>query len=140
MPTKPTPPKRPALNATRKALLAFESQLKAYHKKLEQWDKLLQEKTRLIEEATVEMFEDEDYCCYCEKGTCIEHDYEEDEEECECGPEEAKAGCPCDPCATWRVNQKRMVTNQPDVVGDEVKFLESLFKLKDVRKDTKTSA
>ncbi len=127
--TRPKPPAKPDTTATRKALLAHHSELQKYHEKLAQWENLLvQKNAELIEmrEEFEEMVEAEGY------------GWDEDEdEECECTPEDAKAGCPCGECDEWRFfNQtgRAKKEEKPVIVGDEVVFLEGLFKLKDKRK------
>lgn len=141
MPSKrPTPPTKPDVRATRKALLAYHSELQKYHEKLQQWEQLLSTRNQELMEARQDFddlmeregmgFEEE---CYCDEGTCNLHaDYDDDEEDCECGPEDAKAGCPCETCFQWRKLQKE--AKQPVVVGDEVQWLEKLMTLKDKRR------
>ena len=136
--TRPKPPAKPATTATRKALLAYHSELQKYHEKLVQWETLLSQKNaELIEmrEEFEEMVEAEGY------------GWDDEDEECECGPTEALEGCPCETCESWRemnpaamraAGSKFTDTSRRPVpaalAGDEVQWLESLFTLKDKRR------
>lgn len=119
-------PAKPGKDATKKAILAFYSQLKKYHKKLEELDVRLQAKEAELREIQ-EMFE--------------EVDEEESEEELDCGctVADAKTGCDCPDCDIWRDMEACRIRKQgakpaaKDGKGDEVEFLESIFKLKDKR-------
>src|SRR5271168_3477879 len=92
--TKPKPPAKPEVKATRKALLAYHSELQKYHEKLVQWETLLARRNEELmdaKDAFDEMVEAEGYGWD-----------EEDEEDCECGPGDALEGCPCETCESWR--------------------------------------
>lgn len=127
--TKPQPPAKPPVAATRKALLAYHSELQKYHQKLDQWETLLTQKNNeLIDmrEEFEEMVESEGF------------EWEgEDEDECECNGWDAQQGCECGTCEVWRKENDCPLEPEEKptaAAGDEVQFLENLFKLKDKRR------
>src|SRR5271154_6472371 len=108
MPTKtrPKPPAKPDVKATRKALLAYHSELQKYHEKLQQWDALLakkQEEFKRDKLAFERMLEDEGY----------EEDL--DDETCECTGWDASNGCECATCDDWRKENDCPLEPEPDV-------------------------
>jgi hypothetical protein len=130
--TKPKPPAAPPIKATRKALLAYHSELKKYHKKLQEWEDLLCQRNEELMEAK------DEFEAMMEDDWPFEED-DEDEKEGECSKQDVTDDCKCDTCESWRVaagfnlrtNEPR--SKKPALAGDEVKWLESLFKLKDKR-------
>jgi hypothetical protein len=126
----PQPPAKPSKNATRKALEAYHSELRRWARELEEQQQQLEER----EEALNAAMEDMD-SSFDDDGELML----EDEEECECGPEEAQAGCPCSTCVEWRKLQIECAMSQDNHKGDEVMFLENLYKLKDKRKSKDAS-
>jgi hypothetical protein len=138
VPKSPAKPK-PGHPLNAKALAAYHSELRRYEKSLVEYQRFLESRERELvswEEALEERVDGLD---------------EEDDdnpygpEECECGQEEALGGCDCEACESWRFAHKATVTyekseakqrNAPaaPTAGDEVDFLERMFKLKDKRK------
>ena len=118
------PPAKPGKDANKKAYLAFYSQLKRYHKKLEELDVRLQAKADQLKELE-EMFEE------------IDEEESKEELDCGCTVADAQAGCDCPDCDIWRdMDACRIRAEKKEAKnskGDEVKYLEGLFKLKDTR-------
>lgn len=148
-------PNKPGKNASQKTVTAYLLELQRYHAALQDWDQRLQ------------TWEDD-----LADGVGSVEEAEDDDEECGCSPEDAMAGCDCPPCEEWRLanpnnpgatgarrKQKAGVTStasemyfgpfgrahkievQPS--GDEIKFLDDLYCLKDKRRkprNTKTLA
>lgn len=119
--------------ATKKAYLALQSELRRLQRTLQEREEFLKAyEQRLIEReqqlerdvARFEKWREDDVCCYCEQGTCIEHD--------ETGAV-IDDDCYCDE-GTCNEHYTPVRREQPKVIGDEVNWLEGLFKLKDKRK------
>jgi hypothetical protein len=130
--TRPTPPAKPAVNATRKALLAYHSELQKYHQKLREWETLLSKRNKELMEAR-DAFEEM-------VNADEEWGFDLDDDECECGPSDAIDGCTCETCCSWRDDNPAAMrvhgkeAKLPVVAGDEVQWLEKLFDLKDKRR------
>lgn len=141
----PAPPKPPSKNADRKALAAYFSELRRWAKALGRWEASLDEREAAFERA-VDQADDDAVQRYAgsfepdrgaDRGTVVEfscgHEHAVSyppEDECDCGDEEAATGCPCPKCS-----KVRMVwfAKEPAGKGDEVEWLESLWKLEDRR-------
>jgi hypothetical protein len=143
--------------ATTKALQAWQSELRRLEKRLEEWSNDLAEREENLEQQeaafadAVENADGETVQLYADH---FSHDDDEDdgmdcdENDCGCTPEDAASNCDCPKCTgarrDWvkagdeilppgsRIDISRAFQRQP--VGDEVKWLENLWKLKDDRK------
>ena len=145
----PAPPKPPSKNAERKAWQAYYSELRRWAKALERWEADLDEREAAFERAVEDAPDDavqryagnfvEDDCC-CDEGTCNIHpnqDYGEDEMDCDCDNQAAIAGCDCPKCEMMRkswLEQDKKKKKVKEPIGDDVKWLENLWKLEDKRK------
>src|SRR5271156_1582968 len=126
------PPKPPSKNANRKAVAAYFSELRRWAQALESWEAALDQRETELAEAINEFEDDE--------NVYVEGD---DDDECNCTPELAEAGCDCPKCTMWRSNRaKQMIVRQQDAVkaGDELQWLENLYKLSDKRRRKKHKA
>ena len=129
-----TPPPRPPAKAGQKANAAYYSELRRWAQRLAAWEHDLQEREDILNEREEEMNDSID------------------EEDCECGPQDALDGCGCPTCTAWRYNnpaamrvhggdgraqiitERRPLPESLKPVGDEVDFLNKLFLLKDKRR------
>jgi len=130
------PPVKPGKNATQKALEAYASELRRYATRLREWEQKLDRHEAELDdrEAELAVLEGED-----ESGYINRESFNEDED-CECTPEDAIDGCPCPTCEEWREEHPATHAHElwrksiaPVTAGDEVKFLENLYTLKDKR-------
>ncbi len=126
MNSRPTPPAKPKTK-TQRALDAYASELRRYEMKLAEWQADLEARECDLDTAITQGWADGD------------DPY--DDEVCECGPQDAIDGCECATCGCWRdAHKATMAYERSDakalnaVQGDEVEFLERMFKLKDKRK------
>jgi hypothetical protein len=141
--------------ATTKALQAWQSELRRLEQRLEEWANDLAQREEILEEQeeafatavdgadgeTVQLYADhvaQDSGSYLidENGDIRE------ENDCGCTPEDVEEGCDCPKCESVR-HQERVATDQrkteaakakKGVQGDEVQWLENLWKLNDKRK------
>jgi hypothetical protein len=128
-----------SIPATQKALQAWQSELRKLEKRLGEWSEALAERERILEEQeqcfeqAVETADDAVVQRYAQIGedpdTMIE-------DECDCGPEEAAAGCDCPKCERRNkiANHRLTKPEKPEIKGDEVTWLEELWRLEDKRK------
>jgi len=127
----PAPPKPPSKNADHKAVTAYYSELRRWAQALESWEVALDQRETELADA-INDFEEDDENVYVEG---------DEDERCECGEEEAEAGCDCPKCMTWRSNRaKQMMERQQAAVkaGDELQWLENLWTLPDKRRKKKS--
>jgi hypothetical protein len=141
--------------ATTKALQAWQSELRRLEKRLEEWHNELtaREKTLEQQEAAfadaLDNADGETVQLYADKFSPSDEPCDED---CGCTPEDAASNCDCPKCSSTRTDwadTKHPQTNGfgfPDdepilsvrqPAGDEVTWLESLWKLEDRRKKKK---
>jgi hypothetical protein len=132
----PDPPKKPGRNATEKALSAFHSELRRYRDVLETFAADLEKFSDELNQRAQEL---------ADRGKYLN----DDKDECDCGPQDALDGCECDTCTEWRALRVHAGHDEPaprtttsdeplylmqQPAGDEVNWLEGLYKLKDRRK------
>lgn len=120
----PKPPATPGKNPTQKALQAYHSELRRYENELHDYELRLERWAEQIQEWA--------------DGFAVD----DEDEDCDCGPQDALDGCPCPTCESWRGLHKATVTyerssakqaNHPPI-GDEIDWLVALHGLKDKRK------
>ena len=120
----PAPPQPPAKNADRKAILAYHSELRRWADALARWEANLDKRENALMEH--------------ENDGSLMDDYDPgDMEECDCTVEEADAGCDCPACERFRSERaQKMIARQQEAVkaGDELQWLEDLWKLPDRRR------
>jgi len=139
----PAPPKPPAKFANRKAMMAYHSELRRWADSLRRWEADLDQRETEIAEAINEY--ERTY-----NGSHGQHEEDSDlldwdmpidsDDDCECTSENAEAGCDCPPCREWRSRRAQaMMARQQDAVkaGDELQWLEDLWKLPDRRRKKK---
>jgi len=129
----PAPPKPPAKNADRKAILAYHSELRRWAEALRRWEADLDRRENNLIDFSREEREAMD-----DGDTMVDDDG--DEMDCDCTSEEAEAGCDCPSCEKWRSDRaKAMMKSQQAAVkaGDEVQWLEELWNLPDRRRKKK---
>jgi hypothetical protein len=118
----PAPPQPPAKNADRKAILAYHSELRRWADALARWEADLDRREQAY---------------HGDDGSLMD-DYDPgDIEECDCTVEEVDAGCDCPACERFRSERAQtMMKRQQEAVkvGDEIEFLENLWKLPDRRR------
>ena len=129
------PLKPPNKLVNRKSVLAYYSELRRWAKALERRsDELADQETELARAMTEFEMEHNQ-----EDSDLLDTPIESDDE-CECTSENAEAGCDCPPCREWRSRraQKMMASQQAAVKeGDELQWLEDLWKLPDRRRKKK---
>ena|SRR5271154_2000758 len=131
-PAPPKPPKNKLVN--RKAVLAYYSELRHWAETLESKESMLNARETELAEAINEY--ERHYNRHDEHSDLLDTPIESDDE-CECTSENAEAGCDCPPCREWRSRraQKMMASQQAAVKeGDELQWLEDLWKLPDRRR------
>ena len=138
----PAPPKPPSKNADRKAMTAYWSELRRWAEALANWEADLDKREAELEVVASKARHFDD--CFCDEGTCNIHpnqDYGEDgdtiEEDCYCTTEDAEDGCECPACENWRSQRaQEMIKRQQAAAktGDEIQWLEALYKLPDKRR------
>lgn len=126
----PAPPKPPSKNADRKALAAYWSELRRWAEALKNWEADLDHREAVLE-AVIEDADDETVRRYA--GAVSEED---EDEGCGCTVEDAKDGCECPTCMDWRQGQATAAKAKKakESLGEEIKWLEDLWKLEDKRK------
>jgi hypothetical protein len=128
--------------ATTKALQAWQSELRRLEKRLEEWANALAQREETLEQqetalanaineaesGVVQRYADN---LSDDSGTMVDDD-EDFDGDCGCTADDAKAGCDCPKCEEMKkVSAKLKGTSQ--YIGDEVQWLENLWKLKDKR-------
>lgn len=139
----PAPPKPPSKNANRKALAAYFSELRRWAEALRRWEADLDERETAFEKAVDEA--DDNTVQRYANGVAVGVDWSTghysvvgedgtvEEDDCDCGDEEATAGCTCPKCR--KIMAQWYSVNDPVLpAGDEIEWLEKLWKLKDERK------
>lgn len=139
----PAPPKPPSKNANRKALAAYFSELRRWAEALRRWEADLDERETAFEKAVDEA--DDNTVQRYANGVTVGADWSaghdrsvsytatEEDEDCDCGDEEATAGCSCPKCR--KIMAQWYSANDPvPPAGDEIEWLEKLWKLRDERK------
>lgn len=153
-----------SIPSTTKALQAWQSELRRLEKRLEEWANDLAQREEILEEQeeafatavdeadgeTVQLYASKfppdsrkgagrlkDDECYCDEGTCDIHP--DQDGECGCTPEDSKAGCDCPKCEKMRtvaggVRRSAVLNLSAANLGDEVEWLDNLWKLDDKRK------
>jgi hypothetical protein len=125
MKTKPA-----ASPATTKALQAWQSELRRLEKRLEEWSNELTvreenlERQEAVFEATVDGADEETIKMYAKSFPSDAPKTEDDDDECYCDE------------GTCNIHPQDFVKHTP-VPGDEIKWLESLWKLEDKRRKKK---
>jgi hypothetical protein len=147
---KPTKPKTPA---TTRALQAWQSELRRLESSLMQWQEDLNERDSELDKREAVLEEQEaafaDVIAEADDPTVERYasTWEDAHEDCDCvcDDEDAGGGCDCDKCENTRENWVKSFKedynfdmprfHQPKpVIGDEIRWLEKLWKLKDSRK------
>jgi hypothetical protein len=116
----PAPPKPPSKNADRKAMAAYWSELRRWAEALANWEADLDRRE-------AELADPEEI--YDDNGDVIDG--------CGCTTQDAEDGCDCPTCEDWRSRRaKGMMKRQQDAAktGDEIQWLEDLWRLPDKRK------
>jgi hypothetical protein len=120
---------KPSVPATTKALQAWQSELRHLEKRLEEWSNDLAVREEDLEQheaafaSVLDKADDETIQRYA--------DYLED---CGCTAEDAANGCDCPKCEQFRSKASSPTIAVPGDKGDEVEWLENLWKLKDGRR------
>jgi hypothetical protein len=132
--------------ATTKALQAWQSELRRLEKRLEEWANALAEREENLEQQeeafadALDMASGEEVQRYADS---FPPDGPDDEDgDCGCTPEDAEAGCDCPKCEDRRIRTEAyhsptIITDRrpyPGDKGDEVQWLDNLWKLEDKRK------